>query len=136
MPVNEESAASIASGDVIGCGGNASTGLTGVFVAITSGMHAGNGGEIGGPLQRSSPGPPTGLIEHSLGGRQETIAIRPSVIVRGAILVLLRQVKRVWCILGRPRPALIGAVFAHEQSAIQRVIVRREAKGIAVAIAP
>src|SRR5262244_881941 len=115
MPVNEESAASIASGDVIGCGGNASTGLTGVFVAITSGMHAGNGGEIGGPLQRSSPGPPTGLKTAWVVGRKP--AIRPSVIVRGAILVLLRQVKRVWCILGRPRPALIGAVFAHEQSA-------------------
>src|SRR6478752_3398459 len=122
MPVNEESAASIASGDVIGCGGNASTGLTGTSTARTVGMHAGNG-VFGGLVQRSSPGPPTGLNT-------------AWVVVRGAILVLLRQVKRVWCILGRPRPALVGAVFADKQPAFQRVIVRREAKGIAVAVAP
>ena len=75
-------------------------------------------------------------IEHGLGGRQEAVAIRPSVIVRGAILVLLRQVKRVWCILRRPRPALVSAVFAHKQPAIQRVIIGRETKGIAVTVSP
>ena len=75
-------------------------------------------------------------IEHGLGGREEAVAIRPPVIVRCAILVLLRQVKRVRCVLGRPRPALVSAVFAHKQPAIQRMIIGRETKSIAVAIAP
>ena len=102
-------------------------------VARLAGVHM-----LGGLADRDAEIIPrtANRIEHGLGGRQETVAIRPSVIVRAAILVLLRQVKLVRCILRRPRPALIGAVFAHEQPAIQRVIVGRETKGIAVTISP
>src|SRR5262245_6752907 len=72
MPVNEESAASIASGDVIGCGGNGSTSRTGTsWLRILARLAAVQklGGLVGSGTQRSSPGPPTGLNTAWLLGR-------------------------------------------------------------------
>ena len=72
MPVNEESAASMASGDVICCGGNFRTSLTGTsslrILARLAGVHRLGGFAAG--TQRSSPGPPTGLNTAWLEGRK------------------------------------------------------------------
>src|SRR5258708_3180607 len=71
-PVNEESAASVASGDEICCGGNASTSLIGRsslrIVARLAGVHMLGGFAAG--TQRSSPGPPTGLNTAWFEGRK------------------------------------------------------------------
>src|ERR1700716_2999535 len=64
IPVNDESAASIAKGEVIGCGGNASTSRIGTSSARISARLAGLhllGGLVGSNTQRSSLGPPIGL---------------------------------------------------------------------------
>src|SRR5260370_17645815 len=62
IPVNEESAASMASGDVIGCGGDASTSLTGRsslrILARLADEHP-LGGFVAG-AQKATPGPPLG----------------------------------------------------------------------------
>src|SRR6516165_8617561 len=77
IPVNEESAASVASGAVIGCGGRASTlrigtcspgiggeanGLPTILWRLAGVQPLGGLGDAGGAgTQRSSPGPPIGL---------------------------------------------------------------------------
>src|SRR6478672_4702601 len=63
IPVTDESAASSANGDVIGCGGPASTSRTGTssarICARLAAVHL--FGPDGSKTQRSSLGPPTGL---------------------------------------------------------------------------
>src|SRR5207302_5709523 len=73
IPVNDESAASMASGDVICCGGNFRTSLIGTssfrIVARLACVHR-LGRLVGSGTQRSSPGPPTGLNTAWLDGRK------------------------------------------------------------------
>src|SRR5262249_33633215 len=75
-------------------------------------------------------------IEHRLARRQEPVAIRPTVIVGAAVAVLLRQMQSVRRIVRRSRAAFVGAVFAHEQPALERVILGREADRVTVAVSP
>src|SRR5215468_10128934 len=76
IPVNDESAPSIAKGDVICCGGNLSTSAIGTFSFRTVGTHAGNG-MFGGLWQRSSLGPPIGLNTAWLDGRKPNRSGQP-----------------------------------------------------------
>src|SRR5207248_10758815 len=72
IPVNDESAASIASGEVIGCGGPANTSRIGTssvrISARLSNVHL--LGPVGSNTHRSSLGPPTGLNTAWLDGRK------------------------------------------------------------------
>src|SRR5262249_41359932 len=56
--------------------------------------------------------------------------------VGAAVVVLLGEVQRIRRIVGRPRAAFVGAVFAHEQPALERVILGREADRVTVAVSP
>src|SRR5262249_47827196 len=80
IPWNEESPASIASGDVICCGGNFRTSLIGTssfrIVARLAFVHM-LGGFVGSGTQRSSPGPPTGLNTAWLEGRKPNRSGQP-----------------------------------------------------------
>src|SRR5262249_31330180 len=72
MPVKEESGASIASGDVICCGGWSSTsriGASSATIWATLAVVHMLGGFVGSGTHRSSPGPPTGLNIDWLLGR-------------------------------------------------------------------
>ncbi len=75
-------------------------------------------------------------IEHRLAARKEPKAIRPAMIVRSAILVLLRQMQPVRCIVGGACATLVGAVLAHQHPALQWVILGCEGNGKAVTVSP
>ena len=134
IPVNDESAPSMARGAVIVCGGNASTLAIGTSFARTSEMHAGNG-LFGGDWQRSSERPPIGL-KYRLARRQEAKSIGPSVIIRAAIRVLAPELKPFWGVVGWSRTALVFAVLADEQTSGQRMILGWEADRVGVSIPP
>src|SRR5262249_44772433 len=79
IPVNEESAASMARGDVIGCGGRARTDLIGTSsLRMRSRLAAGQGAVgLGSGTHRSSPGPPTGLNTAWLASRKPSRSGHP-----------------------------------------------------------
>src|SRR5262249_23599495 len=138
IPVNDESAASRASGDVICCGGNFSTSLMGTssfrIWARLAAVHR-LGGLLGSGAQRILPGP-AARIERRLAGRQEAVAVRPAVVVRSAVRVLLGQVQRIRRVVGRPRTPLVCAIFPYEQPAVQGVNRRGKPNGISVPVPP
>ena len=65
--------------------------------------------------RRGEPGTLRVLLHH-LGGRQEAVAIRPSVIVRAAIGVLAAQLKRVRGVVGGSCTPLVRPVLTNEDS--------------------
>src|SRR5713226_2950676 len=79
---------------------------------------------------------PADRVEDRLIRRQEAVAIGPAMVVRRAVIVLARELQRIGSIARGPRAALVGAVLAHQQPALQDMVLGREADGVAVAIAP
>src|SRR5260370_22445467 len=79
---------------------------------------------------------PANRIEHGLVRWQEAVPVWPAVIVGAAILILASELKRFRCVVGRSGTALVGAVFADEQSAAKGMIFWREANCVAVAVSP
>src|SRR5499425_2199952 len=75
-------------------------------------------------------------VEDGLRRIEEAEAVRPAVVVRTAIGVLLGQREPVRRIVGRASAALVLTVFRHEQPALERVIVWREAEAVRVTVAP
>src|SRR5439155_22839140 len=75
-------------------------------------------------------------IDQGLRRIQEPEAVRPSVVVRAAVRILLRERESIGRVVGRPRAALVFAVLRDEQSALQRMIVRGESDAIRIAVAP
>src|SRR5438046_1566853 len=137
MAVNEESAASIASGEAICWGGKANVPDGDILLEDQREprrrAHArwirrvGNAEIVAGSADR---------VEHRLVRGQEPEAVRPAVVVRRAIGVLAGQLQAVRRVVRRPRAALVGAVLTDEKSSEERVPLRREPEGISVPVAP
>src|SRR4029453_18108556 len=89
----------------------------------------------GGTTEKIVPGP-TDRVEDGLRRGEEAEAVRPAVVIRTAIRVLLRQREPVRRIVDRARAALVLAVFRHEQPALERMIVWREAETVRGTVAP
>ena len=79
---------------------------------------------------------PADRVKHGLARRQEAIAIWPSMIIGGAVSVRAGEVQSVRGVVGRARPALVGAILADEQAAGQRMLIRGKTKGVPVPIPP
>jgi hypothetical protein len=75
-------------------------------------------------------------VEDRLRGIQEPEAVRPAMVVRAPIGVLLGHVQSVWGVVGRPRAALILTVFGDEQPPHERMVGGRKAQAEGIAIAP
>src|SRR5206468_808355 len=67
---------------------------------------------------------------------QEAEAIRPAVVIGAAVGILFREVEAVRGVVGWPRPPLVFAVLGHKQSALQRMVVRREPNAVRVSVSP
>ena len=75
-------------------------------------------------------------VEDGLARSQESEAVRPSVIVRGSIGILSRELQRVRSTVGWTSASLVRAILADEHASCQRMIVGCKADGVAIAISP
>jgi len=76
---------------------------------------------------------PADRVEDGVIGRQEAELVGPTMVVRAAVRVLVGDLQVVRTLLVAWR-TLVGAVLADEETALQRVVVWREADRVAVPI--
>src|SRR5207237_7835232 len=75
-------------------------------------------------------------VEDGLRRVEEAEPIRPAVIVGAAVGILLRELEPIGRVLGGARAALVLAVLAHEEAALEDVILGSETDAVRVAVAP
>ena len=79
---------------------------------------------------------PTHRVEYRLGRLEETEAVRPAVVIRATVRILLGKRQPIRRVVGRPRASLVLAVLGDEQATLQGMIVWCEANAVGIAVAP